>query len=197
MFDIPARTYAAFQRIFQLGSESLRGIQREVVPTQELSRILMAGRARHVAYTLEDLLPAGTKTIDVQWNDASDWTEIQVNGVITTSDDDLPEVTDDRIVIMTGLQITGTQAQYTTADSRRHFPRSAGSHLTLIQEYGAITTGHAGPIPLGPNVLPQYLARGEDTMRLNEVMSGVATNWFWAFQMIAAEPGILSSYQGV
>jgi len=196
MFKIPGRVYPLFARILGLpGSEALEGIQREIVPTQDLTRMLQGVKVKHTLYTL-DTSPTVNANRDVQWNDASDWSEIQVNGVVTAVDAQLPMPTDDRIIIMTSLQISGTQADYSTAEVLRFLPTVAGS-LMLVQSYGAIVAAHSAASPTGPLLLPQVLVPGEISIRLAEKVSGADADFFWSVHMISAERGVLSPYPGV
>jgi hypothetical protein len=157
--------------------------------------MLMADQVKQVLYSL-NTSPAANATTDVQWADASDWTEIQVNGVLTAADRDLPQPTDDRIVTMVSLQVTGTQSDYTTGEVLRHLPTDTGP-LMLLADMGAIVTSHNAASPVAPLVVPQYLIPGETTVRFGEIVSGADADFAWSVHMVSAERGVMSAYQGV
>lgn len=195
---IPGNAYGLFANIFNFpGSEGLRGIQEEVVPTQDLSRLLQFSRAKSVVYSLTTT-PGASLDRTAQWDDASDWTECQVNGIVTTVDADCPQPTDVRILTGAYLNVTGTLASYTSAELSR-INISTGVLLPFAA-FGAITTGHNGPAMIAPYRLPQYLLQGvgiERTIDIRMQVSGAGATYNWTFTMLSAESGVFAPYPGV
>jgi len=195
MLPIPSSAYGRFARILDLpGSESLSAIQSDVVATQDLTRMMQDRLCKRTLYTLT-LSPAVTAAADVQWNDASDWTEVQVNGIVQVADTQLPLDTDERIIVAASLQIGATLASYTRCEAKRFLPDGVSSNM-LIQSWGTLQTGFACPDP-GVFLLPQYLTPGESTVRITQVVSADLADFFVSFHMISALPGVMSPYTGV
>ena len=196
MLPIPSSAYGRFASILDLpGSESLRSIQSDIVATQELSRMMQDQLVKRTLYTL-DTSPAASASTDLQWADASDWTEVQVDGVVQTADQFLPQLTDERIVTMASVQVTGTIASWTRGEILRHMPTTSAP-LTTIAEFGAPATGLAGAPMAAPLLLPQFLVPVEATVRIREVVSADLALMGWALHMISAPPGVLSPFFGV
>jgi len=196
MFKIPGNTFRAFGRVFQLGaSESLGELLRDPLPTVPLDRILMESRVKQVLY-IEQTTPAATQAPTLEWSDVSDWSEVFVNGVVAAEDAQLPQPTDDRIIISIGLHIGGTTAEYTSAQVLRNMGDSA-SILSEMRAFGALTASHNQPVTIAPNLLPVALSHIEDTVRFREVVSGANSTFNWSIQMLAAEPGVMGPFPGV
>jgi len=197
LIKIPFKAFSSFSRIFRLaGSEGLVGIQNEAVPTQDLNRMLQTDRVRHYLFEKIDA-PAATGNVDVQWGDVSDWDEVQVNGIVSILDAEMPLTTEDRFVVAVSLQISGTEAEYTTAQALRGPGPTAGGTLQLLQEFGVLVTGHLAAPPIAPgSLLPQRLVIGEDAVRFRQVVSGANAVFNWTIHMIVAEPGVLAAYPG-
>lgn len=196
MFSLASRVFSQFSTILRLaGSESLTGIQEEAVPVWDLNRVLQADRVDHVVYSVEDT-PAATGNVDANWNDASDWTEVQVNGIVTTSDADLPPVTNDRLLLAITLQITGTVAQYTAGQAARQNP-FASATLSLAGQWGTNLTDGVAVLQTAPYILPQILMPGENLIRFREIVTGVAAEFHWTAHLLSAAPGVMARFPGV
>lgn len=194
-FGIPTRTYSALARILRLaGTDGLAGMQPEIVPVQDLSRMLQAERVKEVMY-LSGSTVVSTQYRAVDWNDASEWSTVSVNGVITTADDDLPQPTDDRIVVTVGLAIGGTQSNYTSASMTRILAIGGGGESELAA-FGSVVTSHTCAHMVAPTVLPQRISTGELQCHFIEVVSG-AVPITWMVQMLSAEPGVMAALPGV
>jgi len=158
--------------------------------------MLQADRVKSVIYNF-DVSPAADFISDLQWADDSDWTSIDIDGVPSPfADADLPQITDDRILVSASLQVTGTVAEYTTAEVKRHLGVGA-TPLGLFMEFTAITTGHSNPSVVAPLLLPQWLVLGEETVRIQGEVSGANADLAFTVQMLSAERGVLSPYVGV
>lgn len=196
MIKLPTRIWSNFSTILGLaGTTSLDGMQTEVVPVQDLTRVMQSDRVQTVAYSFQNT-PAATSTFTRDWNDASDWTEVRVNGIITTNDADLPPLDWDRWVIAVGLAIGGTQAHYTSSEQFRLVPFTLNNEVELAS-YGDLVAGHTNAPALAPNLLPQKLLPQELTVRLTAVVSGNAAAFRETIQLVAAEPGVLAAYIGL
>jgi len=196
MLPIPSNAYGRFASILNLpGTESLRAIQSDIVAVQELTRMMQDRLVKRTIYSF-DSSPAADLLTDLQWNDASDWTEVQVNGIVQVADSELPQDTDERIVTQVSLQVAGTQSEYTTGEVLRHMPTTSAP-LMLLAQFGAITTGHAAASAVAPLLYPQFLVPNEFTVRINEQVSGANADFAWTIHMISAAPGVLSPYLGV
>ncbi len=196
MFRLASKIYTALPRIFRLpGTEQLEGMQREGIFTQDLNRMMQADRVTHTLYTQTDT-PAATQDNGNLWGDASDWTEVQVNGIRTTIDQDLPSSADDRLIISVGLHLAGTTASYTSAAFIRRMQDAAGNRV-LVREFVALVASHNNPTILAPNLLPTPLNHSELTCIMQEVVSGIDCDFRWSIEMLSAEPGVLSRYPGV
>jgi len=195
MFRVDTRAWSKLADILGLGNQALAGIGQEVSPVQDLSRILMADKVKTTMYFETDVA-AATKSITKQWNDASDWDEVFVDGVLTSADGDLPQPGDDRFVVMASIHLAGTVANYTSAELFR-ITVAATSTFILMGEWGAFQTSHNAPTMVPPMLLPQKLGPLETDARLHEVVSGVDCAFNWSIQMISAEPGVLSAFPGL
>jgi len=199
MFLIPGNTYADFAAVMQLaGVEGLARFQTEVVPTQDLTRFLQGRRVKHTLYNFATV-PAADEETTLQWADASDWDNIIVNGVALNTatadnDGDLPQDTDDRIIVHASLQVSGTIADYTTAQANRE---AIFGPLMIIATWQAVVTGHQPVPPTGPWLLPQVLQPNEVEMHIRAEVSGNAANMQFMIQMVSAPSGVLSPYPGV
>jgi len=192
----PFRSYPTFARIFRLpGTLGLGGIQDEVVPTQDLNRMLQQSRVLH--YIFENInTPAASGNVDLQWGDFSDWASVVINGVNAGDDGDMPDTDADRFLLSSSLQIGDTQGDYTSAQMFRIQIGGSGT-LMLVNQFGSIVLVHLAPNLVGPNLLPQRLTPGETGIRLRQVVSGVGASFNWIFHMLVAEPGVLHPYPGM
>lgn len=191
----PQQVYARLGEILGLsGTQGLSGLQSEAVPTQDLTRVMQSAKVKVTTY-LSEVTPLVDQKRVLTWSDASEWTEVLVDGNITTVDANLPQPADDRILAYVGLQISGTQADYDTGEANRFMPTTGGP-TAQIAEFGAITTGHRGPLLVSRWTLPQWLVRGELNVGLSEEISGIASDWHWSFQMFSAAPGIMLPFSG-
>ena len=196
MFFRPQRAYQNIDEILGLpGGVTLKGMQDEAVPTQDLNRILQSNRVKRVLYTLSSS-PAATGDVNADWAVAGDWTEIQVDGVLTVADADLPQTGQERIITGIALAIGGTSSEYTSAEAVRLMPTSAGTQYG-VAKFGTLPTSQATPQIAPPWLLPQYLSPNEITMRFTQVVSGINADFFWVVTMIAAPRGVMSPYFGV
>lgn len=195
---LPARVYSQYARLLKLpGSDSgFHTLQDELVPVQDMSRVMQADLVQRTLYTTTQA-PAASTVTDIQWAEASDWTEVQVNGILSVDDAALPQVTDDRIITMAGLRISGTAASYNSSQALRTMPTASGADQLTIAEWGAIVTGHDGPTMAGLFMFPQFLTPGEDTVRLDQEVSADLAVFHFMFQMVSAEPGVLARYPGL
>jgi len=196
VIKVPRRSWTRLATILGLpGSESFSGIQEEVVPVQDLTRVLQADRVKQTSYSL-DVSPAANFASDLQWNDLSDWTAVQVNGVVASADADLPQDGDERIVIALSLQVSGTIGEYTSAEVKRFVPTGTGP-LGLLMTFGAVVATHSNASPAAPLLLPQWLVPQEFSVRFTGIVTGANADFAFNVQMISAEKGVLSPYVGV
>jgi len=195
-FKIPGRAYLALARILDLpGTEGLEGMQDEVIPVQDLSRILQQAQVKHTVFQKSDQPDPGV-ILALQWNDVSDWDEVRINGIVVGTDDDLPLLSDDRFIVMCGLGISDTRADYTSAQINRQLPADITQTMQLMA-WGAIVSSHEGPVPVAPFTLPQRLVPSEVQVRLVEIVGATPLATFnWTIQMISAEPGVLAAFPG-
>jgi len=197
MLKIPGRAYGDFSRIFSLpGTEGLKGIQQEVVPTQELSRLLQYSQSKSTQYTL--VLTPGVSVLQTfQWEDLSDWNSVIINGVVPTQDSQLPQKTDVRILTGIFLEVSGTQSEYTSAEIVRI--DATGSYYMRIAAFGTLVAGHTSAPLVAPSLFPQILSWGgkENTVGVNSRVSGANTSLRYTFSMISGAPGLFHPYPGV
>jgi len=193
VLKIPGRAWAPFATVLNLpGTEGLTGIHTEVSPTQDLTRILQSSQVDSVEYVVS-LAPATDTLTTLQWRDVSDWTEIFINGIRQTLDDQQPPLTNQRILLNAGLELTGTVASYVSAET---FRGGLGSANHLIAEFGALSATHAMIRPEGGPVAPQLLELGEANVFCRQnVSADLAVFVFW-FQMLSAEPGVMAAFLG-
>jgi len=195
MLLIPTKTWSRFARVLRLpGTQALSGIQREIVPTQDLTNFLQADRVNHVLYQFT-VTPAASENNDLVWNDLSDWAAVAVNGILASTDAELPQPDQDRIITAIGLQISAGGGDYTSGECNRFAPLPVASLLPMA-EWGSITTGHNAPSLVAPALLPQQLIVNETSVRLTAIVSGATAVHTYLIQMIAAEPGILPAFPG-
>lgn len=196
MLKIPTKVWSKFSTILRLpGSEGLANIQSEVVPVQDLSRIMQADRVDRMAYSFTNT-PAASATTTLQWNDVSDWDQVRKNGIIVGADNELPALTDDRIIISMGLEIGGVDADYTSCEAVRVTPFTTIRFVQLAA-WAAIVASHNAPTLTPPLQLPQYLLPGETDMRLVQIVTGIGADFNFVVQMVAAEPGVMAAYGGI
>lgn len=196
MLKIPIRAYTALSRILRFpGTEGLSGMQREIVPTQELTRVMQEFEIVHMAYFF-DATPAASDSPALDWADESDWREVLRNGSIIGTDADLPAITDDRLLITASLRISGTAADYTSASVSRISVDSASGRLK-VRDWGAIAGITTSPLIVGINELPVPLGRGETIIRPEQIVTGNAAVFTWVFEYLSATPGVMSRYPGI
>jgi len=191
LLQIPVRAYAQLANILGFGgSTGIIGIQDEAIPTQDLTRILQDARVQRTLFQLTEPDVAATGNTDMQWNDLSDWTEVWVNGIQQSTDDQLPQRNQTRIITSVSLQIAGTQADYTVAAVYRR-TATAIVHNILLAEFGVLVTSLNNAAGVGVGLLPQWLQLEENTVRWQKVVSGNLSDLSLTIEMISAERGIL------
>jgi len=177
------------------GTESLAGIQNEAVPVQELTRVLQDSRVKRTLFQITGT-PAATDTVDLQWSDVSDWTQVLVDGVIQTTDAALPQRNETRLIVGASLQVAGTQANYTTSQVLRRTATTVPQNV-LVREWGAIVAGQPNASPIAPSLLPMPLPFEENTVRWQRVVSGAAAAMSLTVEMISSTRGVLHPVPGV
>ena len=194
MLKIPGRVYTQFATVLGLaGSENVKGLQSEVVPTQDLTRFLQATQVKHTIFTRTQTMAIDNDILILNWNDASDWTEVQVDGALTTRDSDLAQPSDDRWLLMVSLQIT-VPALWLTAECKRRLNDASASD-TYVQSFSDVPAGHSMAIP-ETSLLPMVLSTRENIVVLRMLRSGAGPGGLWSIQMISAEPGVLAAFPG-
>jgi len=195
----PERAYGDLGFILGLaGTLGIKGFEDEAVFVQDLSRILLNSRVRRLIYTTAPIATInGNVDTQLQYNDASDWAEIQENGIIIASDAALPRDTDERIIIGASITVGGVDpTELSSAELTRQAPVTATVRQSLV-EWTQATTSHLTMSVVAPNLLPQTLSINEATLFLRIV--GVDTNGLGTLsvQMLAAERGVMNLYPGV
>ena len=180
------------------GTLGLEGFASEAVFTQDLSRLIIDSRVKRLLYTSAAIATAsGTADTVFEWADASDWAEVQSNGVVMVADSEMAQVTDERIIIAASLTMGGvTPAHMTSAELTRTAP-VAGYVRQSCVEWGAATTSHLSASIEAPYLLPQTLSINETAAFLRIVGSGTAGTATLAVSMLAAERGVMNLYPGV
>jgi len=197
MLYFPQNAYRAIATILRLpGTQSIEGIQSEAIPTQDLQRVLQEARVRRTLYQFL-ISPASTTTTTIQWNDASDWTEVQVDGIVQTLDAALPQRNETRIITGASLRIAGTTAEYTRAALYRRTDTAVVENV-LCREWGALGASLLNALPQpDPGLLPMYLPLLENTLRIQSVVSGANADLTYTIEMLSAERGVMHPLQGV
>lgn len=193
----PQNAYRALATILRLpGTQTVEGIQSEAIPTQDLQRVLQDARVKQTLYQIL-LSPAATLTTTIQWNDASDWTQVRVDGVIQTDDAALPQRDETRIIVGASLRIAGTVGEYTRAALYRRTDTTIAENI-LCREWGALGASLLNALPQpDPGLLPMYLQFSENSLRIQSVVSGANADLTYTIEMLSAERGVLSPLPGV
>jgi len=197
LLKIPGNAYGDFSRIFNFpGSEGLEGIQQEVVPVQDLSRLIQYSQAKSTQFT-KRLAPAVTTLQTFQWDDVSDWDAVVINGITASTDEECPQKRDVRILTNAFLEVSGTQSEYTSSEVVRI--DDTGSNYMAIAAFGALIANHTSAPLTAPSLFPQTLGYGgkENTIGIKSVVSGANTSLRWTFCMISGPPGIFHPHPGV
>jgi len=195
VFKIPGRVYTPFATILGLpGTENIEGMQREGVPTQDLTRMMQAVKVKHTLYTRTQSPVADDDLVTLQWDDASDWTEVSVNGVLTTADGDLPQPTDSRWIIDVSLQVA-TAANFLSAEVVRRLDDAINTDV-MVQTYTDVIASHALATPLLNGNMPLVLSIRENNILFRGIRSAAGPSYLWSVQLISAIPGVLSAYPG-
>jgi hypothetical protein len=198
MLKIPGNAYGDFSRIFNFpGSEGLEGIQQEVVPTQDLSRLLQYSQAQSCQFKLQ-IAPAASQLTTYQFDDVSDWDSVTINGITITTDAECPQKRDVRILTNVFLEVAGaTTSEYTSCEITRI--DDTGAQYMVIAAFGGLVAGHVGAPLTSPSLFPQVLGYGgrENTIVINQVVTGANTSLRFTFCMISAPPGVFHPHPGV
>jgi len=196
LFKIPGQAYAALARILDLpGTVGLEGFQDEVIPTQDLTRMLQDIKVKRTLFQAI-IDPSATQNTTKQWADASDWTEVQVNGITQVADDALPQPNQQRFITSVSLHVAGTQSHYTTAAVSRRTATTTAANI-LLASFGALSSNRSSVSPDQPALLPAVLAFEEVDCRFNQVVSGNDAQFNFIIEMISAERGVLHPIPGV
>lgn len=191
MIRIPGRSFAPFSTVLGLpGTEGLSGIQTEVSPTLDLNRILQSSQVNHIEYFFS-VAPGATQVSTLQWRDISDWTNVLVNGIVQTLDDEMPPATNQQFVTAVGLEVAAS-ANYTSAEV---MAQGIGSANQLLAEFGAVATSHQTVSPV-VRLTPMLLDPGQVNCRLRQVVSAVGPTLVFWIQILSAEPGVMAAYFG-
>lgn len=198
MLPLGVRTYVGLGDIMQWSNEGLQGLSQEVVPTQDLSKILLNARVKRCLYTSAAIATINGNVDTVfQWADNSDWTEVQINGIVIGNDPAMPQPGDERIIIDASLTLGGvTPSQFTTAELVRTAPVAATVRQSCI-EWASPTTAHLTATVTAPYLLPQTLNLNETDCFLRIVGTGTAALITLTVSMLAAERGVMNLFPGV
>jgi len=197
MIQIGNRSYLRLADILGFaGTAGLSGIQQEVVPTQDLTRILLDSRVKRCVYNFFQETIVGTAAATAQWGDLSDWQEVQINGITAATDADLPDEEEDRILIYAACQVSTQPAHYTNAVITRSFNNTAAT-AGDVATFGTFVTGHLCAPLNAPSRLPQSLMFGETDIIFRTVGGGVDGDIDFTLIMLAAERGVMSLFPGV
>jgi len=195
VLPLGVRTFLGLGNIMQWGNEGLVGMGEEVVPTLDLSRILLNARVQRTLYTSDPIATInGTVDTTFQYNDASDWAEIQVNGVVQVADSALPPPDHERILIGAAGFVSGIV--YVSAELTRTMPVAATVRQSVV-EFGAITGSHVSPSIIAPYLLPVTLNLEELDLRLRIVGTDTTSTFTLVLELLSAERGIMNLFPGV
>lgn len=195
-FPIGPNTYTDFGDLVNPpgGTTGITSMSTHAIPVQDLTRMLQNRRIKRTQYDVSEA-PGSSSQLDWAWDDASAFDEVRVNGIIVATDSALPQPADDRIIVTISLAVTSTLSNWV---SSQLFQRLGSSgRESLLMTWGTQVTGHASLIPNSPQLLPQYLMRGENAASLEMVVSGAGANHRLSMQMVSAPPGVLAPYFGV
>lgn len=199
MLPIGNRAYITFGDLMSWSGQGFEGIGREVIPVQDMNASLLNQFVKRTLYTFNIATVNGVVATLLQWNDASDWTEVQVNGEVQVADSALPQDSDERIIVSVGLEISGvTPAEY--ADSAQITRRAPVVLLnqTAVREWGTLASASIlCPQVIGTNVLPQTLNINEATVEIRIIGTGTAATGEFTVEMISAERGVMRPFPGV
>lgn len=198
MLPLGVRTYTGLGDIMQWSNEGLVGMSTEVVPTQELSKVLLNARVKRCLFTTAPIATInGNVDTVLQWADVSDWAEVQINGIVIGSDAAMPQPGDERIIVDASLTLGGTtRTQLTTAELVRTAPTAATVRQSCV-EWSAPTLSHLTALITTPYLLPQTLNLNESDAFLRLVATGVDALVTLTVSMLAAERGVMNLYPGV
>jgi len=170
-------------------------MEEEVVPTQDLSRILQASKVKRTQY-IRTNSHSGSDDTSFEWNDVSDWSSVHVDGVLAGVDEDLPTPTDEKIIIYTGMMVTGVQSHFTRAQFLRTLGDS-GSTSVAVAEWTGVTTDLISPSLVAPWTLPVTLSPDEIAGSLRVVVSGTSAVTRLVVQMLSGPIGVMAPFPGV
>jgi len=197
VLPLGANTYVGLSDIMNWGELGLTGMAQEVVPVQDLSRFLLDARVRRTTYMMQLATANGTADSVFQWADISDWTEVQVNGIIQNADIALPQVGHERIITHAGIEIAGvTPADYVSATIVRTLTTQQAV-FTPVASFGALTTSHLTATPVGLWMLPQTLGLSEVGGVIRSVGTDVNAITRTSIFMLSAPRGVMNLYPGV
>jgi len=196
--SIPKKAYTAFPGIMGFGGTvGITGIEDVAVPTQPLSSMLLDARVKRTSFFASLATGAGVPLdLNVSWNDVSDFNEVHVNGVLVAADSELPQPTDERIIVMASLEVAGTPSHYGSAQFVRTAPDATTTRV-LVAEWGGVTTDLLCPAMTAPLLLPQTLALQENNATFRNRGSGTGALCYWTVYMLSAERGVMALYPGV
>lgn len=195
MYQITKKAYQLLGPLLGLDPQGVFAtMQKEVVPTQELSNCLKAEHVDHYLFDLSEA-PAASVSRLVQWRDISDWTSVIKNGEPITEDTDGPLVDDTLVILSVGLSLI-VPANFTNGQMVRVLPTTTGGFSevwfgdTNIVGVECVGPAHATNLPVR-----LYDDEIEAFFRLNEAATGPTFNW--TVQVLAARRGILPPSMGL
>jgi hypothetical protein len=197
MLPIGNRAYLSLGQIMSWGGAGLQGIAEEVIPTQDLTAFLLNAHIKRTQYQHSLATISGAFDTILDWSDASDWTEVQVNGVVQVADSALPQLGDERIIVGVSLILAGVNpAHYTSAELVRTMAVATGGQFE-VANFGAVDTSHLCANMKAPYLLPQTLGLSEEVCNWRTVGTGTAATTSLFVQMISAERGVMRPFPGV
>lgn len=193
-----ARAYVRLGDIMGWGNRGLRGVEETIIPVQDLSKVLLDSRVKRTLYTSSAKATInGNTDFVLEWGDASDWAEVQINGVVSSADIQMPQPGTDRIITAMSLSVSGaTPAEYTSCEIARSAPTTVAVSLNCVR-FGAPTAGHRTASIDAPYLLPQALNLNELQIIMRLVGTGVDGTATLAVSMLSAERGVMNLYPGV
>jgi len=195
MLPIGNRAYVSFGDVMEWAGDGFSGIAREIIPVQDMNASLLNRFVSRTLYQIE-LAPAASASLPFVWAVASDWDEVQVNGVVQVDDSQLPQPTDERILVHASLEIAGTATEYTRAELSRDSPTVQVQQM-LVMQWGTLPGTLLNATPTAPFLLPQTLSIGETGGEYRVVVSGANALLRCTVEMISAQRGVMRPFPGV
>lgn len=192
--EVRSQAYAALANVLKLsGTAGFGQVDDDrVVPVHDLARMARDRGGHRFVYTSSDQPAAGGSQLDLSLRTRAAWDQVQRDGQVTTTQDQMPMATDDLLILAAGVSIAVGPANFDAAAIVVSQGSVTGAELPLYySETLGQTVGTITPVVPALAGFPYRMPDGKATVGLKQVTAAGTCTFVFTLNVISAPIGAL------